>query len=315
VGGFSELETGACLGEPDKIRGLNTTKTDTMIKNQYDTKQDRERRLLLKNQDHQYTNEIVNGTGISPWEAKEVVKVAHEIYFTTPGTAPWRSGQLRYDCVRADQGAGKPIRDCAMVSVMLHLLDPEDHEIGSSSDLRAHRIQRLTEEAREQGGLLSQEDLAQILGAHIRTVRHDINKLRKLGIHVATRGQQKDIGPGISHRGQAIRHWLEGKEPVEVARAINHSLHATERYIHTFARVVFCAGKGLEHLQTAFIVGISTAAVNTFIGIFEEFKNSSGFRHRAEELHRIGEAHYEVCGQKRGILSARTTSNPALSKP
>ena len=33
----------------------------------------------------------------------------------------------------------------------------------SSSALRQYRIQRLSEEAREQGGLLSQEDLAQIL--------------------------------------------------------------------------------------------------------------------------------------------------------
>jgi len=54
----------------------------------------------------------------------------------------------------------------------------------------------------------------------VRTIRRDIESLRQKEIIVATRGQVRDIGPGVTHRGIAVRLWLEGKEPVEIARHI-----------------------------------------------------------------------------------------------
>ena len=59
---------------------------------------------------------------------------------------------------------------------------------------------RISAEAREQGGLLTQEDLAKILMCDVRTIRRDIADLRKTDIVVPTRGTIKDIGPGVSHR-------------------------------------------------------------------------------------------------------------------
>lgn len=80
--------------------------------------------------------------------------------------------------------------------MVLTLPDPEDLQIGydqGHEGVRRHRIQRMTEEAREQGGLLSQEDLYQLLCCDVRTIRRDIRWLReKCEIVVATRGQQKD---------------------------------------------------------------------------------------------------------------------------
>ena len=40
----------------------------------------------------------------------------------------------------------------------------------------------------------------------------------------STRGTVNDIGPGVTHKGIAIRLWLDGKEPTEVALIIHHSL-------------------------------------------------------------------------------------------
>ena len=63
-------------------------------------------------------NEIVTGTQMSPWEAQVVVEVIREggLHFprTPPGKAPLRSGQLHYECVRVDQGAGKSLKGCQM---------------------------------------------------------------------------------------------------------------------------------------------------------------------------------------------------------
>ncbi len=219
------------------------------------------RRLAAKTQDQRMVNEVVSGTGMSPWEAQVVVDVIREVYFATPGGAPLRHGQMLYTCVKVEAGAGIALKNCPMQSVTLSLLGECDDQVHGAEMLRRHRIGRLCEEARDQGGLLTQEDLAQILSCDTRTVHRDIRALKELGIHIPTRGQQKDIGPTLTHKGVAIRGTrlrvrLEGKEPQEIARAINHSLRAVERYLNHFARVIYCIRHGFSVLQTAFALGI-----------------------------------------------------------
>lgn len=263
------------------------------------------RRLELKSQDQRLRFLTVQGAGISPWEAEILVEVVKEVCLTEPGLAPLRSGQMRFECVALGEGAGKPIRECRMTTVMLTLLDlKEDQILGmreGASALRRHRIQRLTEEAREQKGLLSQEDLALLLGSDPRTIRRDIRFLRETcGILVATRGQIQDIGPGVTHKAVAIRHWLDGKDPVEVAKAIHHSLNAVERYIHTFSRCVFLRRKGFHPLEIALTVGISSAGVGTYLDIYEAQRGSPEYARRFEEIDLIGASHFEAEDAKKG---------------
>lgn len=261
------------------------------------------RRLAAKTQDQRMVNEVVSGTGMSQWEAQVVVEVIREVYFATPGGAPLRHGQMLYTCVKTEAGAGTALKDCPMTSVTLSLMGEGDDQVhGGAEQLRRHRIGRLCEEARDQGGLLTQEDLAQVLSCDARTVRRDIKALKLLGIHIPTRGQQKDIGPTLTHKGVAIRHWLEGKEPQEVARAINHSLRAVERYLNHFARIIYCIGHGFSVLQTAFALGISNASVHAYLDIYQEFKGKEGFKLRLAELEAIGEAHHESGDAKKGAL-------------
>jgi len=134
-----------------------------------------------------------------------------------------------------------------------------------------------------------------LLHSDTRTVRRDIRELRETqGVFVATRGQVQDIGPGVSHKGVAIGHWLAGMEALEVARRINHTLHAVERYIHTFSRVVFLARKGLPPLQIALTVGISFSGTHTYLEIYEAHRGKEDFRRRFEEIDLIGAQHYEA---------------------
>lgn len=264
-------------------------------------------------------NEVTSGTGMSPWEAQVVIEVIREVYFATPGNAPLRHGQLLYTCVKVEAGAGVALKDCPMTSVTLSLMGEGDDQVHGAERLRRHRIGRFCEEAREQGGLLTQEDLAQILSCDARTIRRDIKALKELGIHIPTRGQQKDIGPTLTHKGVAIRHWLEGKEPQEVARAINHSLRAVERYLNHFARIIYCVSHGFSVLQTAFALGISNASVRGYLDIYEEFKKQEGFRIRVAELEAIGAAHHESGDAKKGALLAPekwiNSSQKGVSKP
>ncbi len=65
---------------------------------------------------------------------------------------------------------------------------------------------RITDQAREQGGLLSQEDLAEILMCDVRTIRRDIESLRQREIVIAT-GRTKRL---IKEYEQIIEEYKKG---------------------------------------------------------------------------------------------------------
>jgi len=276
--------------------------------------------LELKTQDQRLKVLAVEGTGISPWEAEVLVGVTREVYFAEPDGGPLRTGQVRYECVAVGEGAGKPIKECRLVTVVLTLFEPKEdlmvwHRQGQAVR-RKVLVQRLTEEAREQGGLLSQEDLALLLFCDTRTVRRDIQELREQqGIFVATRGQIQDIGPGVSHKGVAIAHWLTGLETVEVARRINHTLHAVERYVHTFCRVVYLVRKGFHPHQIALTVGISSGGVRTFLEIYEAHRKKPEYARRFEEIDLIGATHYEAEDLEKGGPTHGLAASNASRRP
>jgi len=282
--------------------------------------EDQARRLELKTQDQRLKVLAVEGTGISPWEAEVLVGVTREVYFAEPDGGPLRTGQVRYECVAVGEGAGKPIKECRLVTVVLTLFEPKEdlmvwHRQGQAVR-RKVLVQRLTEEAREQGGLLSQEDLALLLFCDTRTVRRDIQELREQqGIFVATRGQIQDIGPGVSHKGVAIAHWLAGLETVEVARRINHTLHAVERYVHTFCRVVYLVRKGFHPHQIALTVGISSGGVRTFLEIYEAHRKKPEYARRFEEIDLIGATHYEAEDLEKGGPTHGLAASNASRRP
>lgn len=285
------------------------------IKIQQNTKACQEERLKIKSLGQRMKRLAVEGTGLSPWEAEVLVDAINEVYFSDPDLKVLSHGQMKYACISAKEGAGKPLASCQLVSVSLQMLDEEDRQGLPSagkqgSIVRRHRkITRLTEEAREQGGLLSQEDLATLLDTDVRTIRRDVHALRKDGIVVATRGQQKDIGPGVSHRGVAIRLWLDGKEPVEVACAINHSIGAVENYLEKFKRVAYLRGKSFDDFQIALTVGISLASVKTFVDIYKAYHRRSFFATRMKEIELVGHQSYLAVDEKKDSILLSDSKN------
>jgi len=284
-----------------------------MIKRTDNAQAEQARRLRIKTQEQRLTKLAVDGAGLSPWEAETLTEVVKEVFFAEPENTPLRSGQMFYECAETSEGAGKPLSECRLARVVLTIHEPDDIEIAGkqgANGLRRHCILRLTEEAREQGGLLTQEDLARLLHCDVRTIRRDVAGFRERGIMVATRGQQKDIGPGVTHRGVAIAHWVDGKEPVEVARRINHSLAAVERYLQTFARVVFLKHKQFDCFATALTMGVSVASVKTYQAVYDEHRNRPEFKRRLKEIEIIGGKFYEAQDfQKGGPLHSANVPN------
>jgi biotin operon repressor len=245
-------------------------------------------RLTLKTQDQTLIRQAMEGAGLTAWEAQVLPRVVDDIYFQGGSKRPWKDGQVRYQCVAITAGAGRKLTECPLVPTALSVIDVEkDREVlreQGAVALRQSKLMRIAEEARDQGGVLTQEDLGVLLCCDERTIRRDIKELRAKGIHVPTRGYVQDIGPTLTHKAQAIRHWLQGKEPVAVARAINHSLTAVERYLEDFKRVAFLTMKDLDEVAIARAANLSPALVKTYLAMYQEAKATPAYGYRFKEL-------------------------------
>lgn len=279
--------------------------------------EDQQRRLQIKTISQKMMNLAVEGAGLSPWESKILVEMIEDVYFSELNQRELKPGQIKYQCISAKEGAGKSLRSCEMVTVNLTIFDEKDHGNFStknnkdrSIELRRRALVRIADEAKEQGGFLTQEDLAKLLWCDVRTVRRDTKQLKELGIILPTRGQQKDIGPGVSHRAVAIRLWLEGKEPIEVAQHIKHSIEAVENYLQKYKRVAYLRRKRFTDFEIALTVGISVSAAKTFVGLYEEFKDKPFFKQRLEEVELVGGQYWQAQDEKkRSVLLKESTTN------
>lgn len=245
-------------------------------------------RLTLKTQDQALVRLAMEGAGLTRWEAQVLPRVVDDIYFSGGTARPWKDGQVRYQCVAVTAGAGRKLSECQLVPTSLSVIDVEkDREVlrhQGALALRRSKLMRIAEEARDQGGILTQEDLGVLLHCDERTIRRDIKYLRTQNIHVPTRGYVQDIGPTLSHKGQAIRHWLQGKDPVAITRAINHSLTAVERYLTDFKRVALLVMKGLDEATIARAANLSLPLVKTYHTMYHEAKDTPSYAFRFREL-------------------------------
>jgi DNA-binding CsgD family transcriptional regulator len=273
--------------------------------------------MAMKRQSARMLTEAMVGAGLSKWEAEALVSSVEEVYFSDPELAPVRDGQMRYSCVRGDEGPGKPLSECRKVSVTITLLHAEDKQGltgfgdkgGMSAEVRQRRIVRIVEEAREQGGLLTQEDVSEILMCDPRTIRRDIKMLKERGFVLPTRGQQQDIGPGVSHRALAVGKWLEGKEPVEIARLIRHSVASVESYLEKFKRVAWLSGeKGFNAFEIALTVGMSVVSVHTYLDLCAEYRDSAQLAQRMRDIKAVGQAFYCAQDEKKHSNCATRSS-------
>jgi len=151
------------------------------------------------------------------------------------------TGQVIRQAISIKAKHGPRLRELPKVTVRLTVdAGAEDREVFrkyGAQGLREVQICRMAEEALEQGGVLTQEDLADILQVDVRTIRRTIKQLQQRGVRVQTRGQYHDIGPGISHKAWIVSLYLEYKTYSEIARTTRHTTTSIKRYITDFGRV------------------------------------------------------------------------------
>jgi DNA-binding NarL/FixJ family response regulator len=268
----------------------------------------RRQRFDAKTLDNLFRRRIEAGANCPPFVSQAILQTAKEVFPLDPETVASQIGlgQVKLLVVAANESAGKALDACQKVTVCLTLdANKDDFEIRVRRGvigLRRARLLRLASEAREQGGLLSHEDLAfRLLNCSLRTIVRDIHILRRAGVEVPTRGQQQDIGPGQTHRVQAVRLFLQGKEPNEIAHRLYHTLGSIENYLTTFARVVFLARKGYGDDEIAFIIQRSSVLVAAYRQLLADFQGQRSVQARLRQIcDRVQPAENAEKGGKKG---------------
>ena len=278
-----------------------------MMRTKFLEEQFRQGRLDAKSLDNLFRRRIEQGANCAPFVSQAILQTVKETYPLDPDDSDRQLnlGQVKLLVVAATEPAGKPLEQCQKITVQLTLdAAQEDYRVRLAhrvEGLRRFRILRLTAEARDQGGLLSYEDLAfRLFNCGVRTIVRDVQELRKRGIEVPTRGQQRDIGPGQTHRVQAVRLYLQGLEANEVARRLYHTLSSIENYLTTFARVVVLANRGYADDEIAFVIRRASPLVAAYRKLYGEFQDKPTAARRLAEILARAQPPAEPAAQKRG---------------
>jgi hypothetical protein len=238
-------------------------------------------------------------------EAREVVSAAQEHLGLDQPSAQVRAGQVRLVVASLRAPFGPPLRATDRVTVTLTLdAGAADAEVLTQEGrvgLRQGRILRLVDEALEQGGVLTEEDLARVLHVTRRTIERDIGVLKAAGHVVQTRGQVKGAGRGQTHKVRIIELWLDRQGYDRIALWAHHSVQSIKRYIAAFQRVVILHRQGRIPAEIAFLVSISERLVTDYLALYERAQG------QAERLAKLEEELARVNGlaelAKKGALS------------
>jgi len=196
-------------------------------------------------------------------------------------------GQITFHAASASESPGKSVKELTTVPVHLTLHDRNDLQIlstGGISGLRRQKIFRLASEARDQNGLLTQEDLAVLLCSSRRTIRRDIKALKEININVPTRGTIQDIGPGVSHKTKIVKMWLDGYEYTDIERRTGHSGTSVQRYLSGFSKVVRFHLRDYSSQEVRELTDMSERLVKEYLTLYEEYKVKPETKARFEQI-------------------------------
>jgi len=190
-------------------------------------------------------------------------------------------GQIIYQGVCSTEPAGKELKSCRYVNLRLTLRHPEDRRIRAEKGitrLRRHILKRITEEAKIQGGTLTQEDCADILNTNRSTIIRDIAVLKEEGVKIITRAHYTDQGRGISHKERIIKLYLQGFSAGEISDKVKHDISNVQRYIYDFLRINLLYQEGREPLMIARLTKVSKRLAEEYIRLYEEFEGDYLYR-------------------------------------
>ena len=232
------------LAEEVKIMSKPLTKTQIQNK--------KYRRLKDKSLEQHLLFRFLNNYGYDKGEitAKAIIKDILQVvehYFLVANNdkdiSHTQYGELVWMAVPVEElpQRGKSIAKTRLKPIVLSFITDDDishiaHGFDSTS-LRKKRLQRFVDQAFDQGALLTQLDLAALLGVCDAVVSKYVNEIQESGKLLPTRGNIHDLSGAITHKREIITLYLQGYLTPDIALKTNHSKEAVDRYVKDYHKV------------------------------------------------------------------------------
>jgi hypothetical protein len=173
----------------------------------------------------------------------------------------------------------KMIRDTRLVPVTLDISTPDDIERRIQRQTPSERFTakavRLCQQAYDQGGLLSNCDIAEILSLDDARVAQCLTTYERTHqCVVPRRATLHDVGSGVTHKAIICqKRYRDGKESHVIAQETHHSIEAVDRYLGQYDRVRYCRDNGMSPDKTAFTLNCSQGLVQQYLDILNELES------------------------------------------
>jgi hypothetical protein len=196
----------------------------------------------------------------------------------SPKTAVWLAVRREW------KGRRKGLDVTDLVPVQLCLVMEDEIKLLRTPALRGKRkarqafnrarCARWCFEAYEQGGVLTLLDLSLLSGLSEYYVGIRLREYEaETGKVVPTRGTVHDLGSSVTHKAEVIRRWLRNESPAYIARTLNHSQEAVDRYIADFQKVRLLAQKFPE-TDLPVLTGLSASVVKQYVALLRQYEPS-----------------------------------------
>jgi hypothetical protein len=245
-------------------------------------------RLSEKTIERQFLYELEKDFELAPATSRALLSAAQQVLLSRVRDGEVREGQMLVTVVSSREPSGKPLTAMQKLSVVVTvdggLEDLAVLQRHDAATVRRLRVLRITEEAMDQGGVLTQEDLARLLQTGVRTIRRDVAQLRAEGYWVPTRGAVQDTGRGQSHKAKIVEMYLQRMTYSEIVRRARHSASSIKRYVQMFGRVLVLWEQGMVDAgQIAFVVGVSERLAREYLDLRQRYATAQ-YADRLDEI-------------------------------
>jgi hypothetical protein len=201
-----------------------------------------------------------------------------EHYYRFTDNSFIKAGQMVWHAVPVDEypSKAKSIEQTKLKPVVLDIIADDDIEAIKDNlhhrEIRIKKIERWTTQAYDQGAVLSQLDLAVLLGTHEFTAGEYVREFYSIyGRHLPTRGHVQQIGSGQTHKKEILSLYIKGYLTPYICQRTNHSKDAVERYIRDFEAVRLLYPKFSNLKTISLITRLSDKVVNQYIDLLHSF--------------------------------------------
>ncbi|HEY5123913.1 MAG TPA: DUF1670 domain-containing protein [Ignavibacteria bacterium] len=185
-----------------------------------------------------------------------------------------KQGQMVWHAVPVDEfpKKGKSIAQTKLKPVVLDVISDDDINDMKlplhHREIRIKKIERWAQQSFDQGALLSQLDLAVLLGVNESTAGYYVREYASIyGRDLPTRGNIQLIGSGQTHKKEIIALYLKGYLVPSICQRTNHSQEAVERYLRDFEAIKLLYTKDFDINSISLITRLSKSVVSQYIDL------------------------------------------------